>query len=109
MGKRRKDLADKINEILGTSLEFKRVPLAELEKLFEAVSAKIRGVTQEPPVGHELQGLLDAPLIQVLRKRLEHKKIEELTVRDFLSIIQEGTGGRGIFGLGVLPALLRRR
>ena len=103
MGKR-KNLVEKINEILGTKLEFRRVALKELEELHDAVSAKLGGAAG-PPFGQSIQGLLDAPLVQVLKKRLANKKLEELTVRDLVSVLQEGAGDKGILGLGILPRL----
>lgn len=107
MGKK-KDLVDKINELLGTKLEFRRVALKELEELLDAVSAKIGGLAGLP-IGQNLQGLLDAPLIQVLKKRLADKKLEDLTIRDLVSALQEGTKDKGILGLGILPLLLGSR
>lgn len=103
MGKR-KNLIEKINKLLGTKLEFRRVALKELEELHDAISAKFGGVAGLP-IGQNIQGLLDAPLVQVLKKRLANKKLEDLTVRDFVSTLQEGTGDKGIFGLGILPKL----
>lgn len=104
MGKK-KNLVEKINELLGTKLELKRIPLAELERLHEAISVKIEAATQGLPIGQNIQGLLDAPLIQVLKKRLTNKKLEDLTVRDLVSALQEGAGDKGILGLGILPRL----
>ena len=103
MGKR-KNLIEEINKLLGTKLEFRRVALKELEELHDAISAKFGGVAGLP-VGQSIQGLLDAPLIQVLKKRLANKKLEDLTVRDFVSALQEGTKDKGILGLGILPRL----
>lgn len=107
MGKR-KNLVEKINSILGTKLELKRVAIKELEELHDAISAKVGGISGLP-IGQNIQGLLDMPLIQVLKKRLSTKKLEDLTIRDLVSTLQEGTGGKGILGLGILPALFRRR
>lgn len=107
MGKR-KNLIEEINEILGTKLEFRRVALKELEELHDAISAKLGGVAGLP-IGQNLQGLLDAPLIQVIKKRLANKKLEDLTVKDFVSALQEGTGDKGILGFGLIPRLFGRK
>lgn len=109
MGKKKKALIEKINAILGTTLDLKRVPLAELERLHDAISAKVGTATQGSPIGQNLQGLLDAPLIQVLKKRLSKKKLEDLTVRDFVSVLHEGAGEKGILGMGILPRLFGSR
>lgn len=107
MGKRKK-IIEEINRILGTKLELKRIPLVELERLHDAISAKIGGVAGLP-IGQNIQGLLDAPLIQVLKKRLAKKKLEDLTLRDLVSTLQEGAGDKGILGLGILPRLFGSR
>lgn len=96
---------EKINQILGTKLELRRVALRDLEELHEAISARIGTAAQGQPT----EGLLNAPLVEILRKKLAHKKLEDMTVRDFLSILQEGGGGKGPLGFGILPALLRGR
>lgn len=109
MGKKKKALIEKINSILGTTLELKRIPLAELERLHDAISAKVGTATQGLPIGQNIQGLLDAPLIQVLKKRLSKKKLEDLTLRDLVSTLQEGTEDKGLLGLGILPRLFGSR
>jgi len=108
LGKKRRSLVERINELLGTDLELKRVPLAELERLHDALAAKFGGAPRGPP-GGQLQGLLDTPLVEALRKKLAHKKLEDMTVGDLLAILQEGSGGKGVLGFGILPALLRGR
>lgn len=104
MGKRKK-LVEEINSILGTKLELKRVTLGELEQLHDAISTR----TTQLPIGQNIQGLLNVPLVEILRKKLEHKKFEDLKVRDFLEIFKEGTEDKGPLGLGILPAFMRRR
>lgn len=105
MGKKKKALVEKINAILGTTLDLKRIPLAELERLYDAISAKVGNDAQGLLIGQNIQGLLDAPLIQVLKKRLSKKKLEDMTLRDLVSTLQEGTKDKGVLGLGILPRL----
>lgn len=105
MGKKKKALVEKINAILGTTLDLKRIPLAELERLHDAISAKVGTDNQGLLIGQNIQGLLDAPLVKVLKKRLSKKKLEDMTLRDLVSTLQEGTKDKGVLGLGILPRL----
>lgn len=81
--------------------------MKELEELHKAISAKL-GEVAGLPIGQNLQGLLDAPLIQVIKKRLSNKKLEDLTVKDFVSALRDGTGDKGILGFGLIPRLFGR-
>jgi len=101
-------LIDEINRLLGTKLELRGVTLKELEKLRNAISAKLEG-SIGLPFGKNMQGLLDAPLIKVLKKRITNKKLEDMTVRDFVSALHEGTDDKGLFGLGILPRFFGSR
>lgn len=107
MGKR-KELVDGINKLLGTKFELRGVSTKDLEELHGAISAKLENLTALP-VGQNIQGLLDTPLIQVLKKRLADKKLEDLTIGDLVSTLQEGAKDKGILGLGILPRLLGSR
>lgn len=102
---KRKDIVGKINSLLGTKLELRKAALKDLEELRRAISAKLGNATGLP-LGQNLKGFLNTPLVEILRKRLSHKKLEELTLKDLMSAIQEGTEDKGILGLGILPRLL---
>jgi len=98
----KKDLNDRINELLGAELNLLKLPKSQLEKLYEAVK-KLREVEKKEEKA-KISGLLGKPIKEIVDETLLGRKIGEMTLGELVkSILSE----HGLFGFGIIPKLFR--
>lgn len=93
----------KINGVLGTKLNLKKLNKKDLEILFGAISKPV----SRSLLGN-LGGMLNRPLSEVLKDRAGRKPIGEMTLNDVLGAIGDSTDDKGPLGLGILPLAIKR-
>jgi len=91
----KEELSTKINEILGTTIDFGRLSKDDLTTLQEAL-VKLREANEFP------LPLLDRPIGDILEKKIGDKSLRESTLRDLLGLPK---GRKGLFGFGILRFL----
>ncbi len=105
---KREALIGRINELLGTRLRLRKVAVKELEEMYNAMRTRVEGATGFA-LGQNVQRVLNAPILDLAKRKLDKKKMEDLTLGDILGAVQENAGDKGILGLGILPRFLRTR
>lgn len=94
----KKNISDKINEILGTTIDFTPLRKEDLEELYDALQDL-----------NELGGalsfsILRKPLKQIIDMKAFDKPIGEMSV---IEVIRHLTREKGLLGLGILPKVRR--
>jgi len=99
---KKKDISNKLNAKLETSIDFTRLKINDLNKLLKAVETKVSGSV----LGSLGQSVLNKPLAEVLKHRAGKRPLGEMTLNDVFGAVGESVGDKGPLGLGLLPRIL---
>jgi len=94
----KKELSRKINELLGTSIDFTPLKKDDLEELYEAVKE------MSEVMGQVNLSLLRKPLKEIIDAKILDKPIGEMSI---IELLRAFTREKGILGLGIIPKIRR--